>query len=318
MAAALILPLILIVGYTAERNGPSEAQPTVSEPARPAAIPILPDAPQIAGMAEGPWAVYQPPRKSRPRLRSYAACVVDGSAGTVLYSRRGDRVRPIASIVKLLMALVFLESGGNLEQEIEITPEDARNVGKSVLWKGHRFKARDVLYAALLSSDNRAARALARSTPYTAEQFIERMQARAREIGCATLRVVEPTGLSENNVASAVDVARLLTAALANPTIAKVCRTYRHQFKALNSRKNYRLTNSNRLLVSRYKVLGGKTGYIVEAGWCVASMIDTRQGPLVIVIMGARSNSSRFAEARRLIDWALKYRERAHTFALAS
>jgi D-alanyl-D-alanine endopeptidase (penicillin-binding protein 7) len=242
---------------------------------------------------------------------------VDGRSGALLYGRRAEEVRPIASIVKLLTALVYLESGGDLNAEIEITPEDAKGAGKSILWKGHRFKAKDVLYAALMSSENRAARALARSTPYSPEQFIKRMRDRAREIGCNTMRITEPTGLSELNVASSLDVARLLVAALANPTIADVCRTYRYQFRATNSKKTYRITNSNRMIVSKYRVRGGKTGYISESGWCLANMIEAPFGPLVTVVMASRSNGHRFTETRRLIEWALKNRPRAHTFALA-
>jgi D-alanyl-D-alanine endopeptidase (penicillin-binding protein 7) len=312
--AGLALLAVVGVGFAREQStapAPTKAkQPVVSTHA---AEPVF-----IQGSAyltAGPWITCDIPSKLRPRLRAHAACVVDCNSGKVLYGLKSKTPRPMASLVKLLTALVYLESGGDLDAVIEITPEDARNAGKSILWKGHKFKARDVLYTALLSSENRAARALARSTPYTPEQFIERMQERAQNLGCTSLRVVEPTGLSEENVASPEDVARLLAAALSNKTISRVCKTYRHQFKALNSRKTYRLTNSNRLLLSKYKILGGKTGYIVEAGWCVAAMNDTPSGPMITVIMGSQSNSVRFAQARKLIGWAMRNRKEASTFA---
>jgi D-alanyl-D-alanine endopeptidase (penicillin-binding protein 7) len=317
------LAALILLGYRAERIDP-EISATVGDAAETtelaSAVPLVPLAPQKLGdwkLPLGPLAEYEPPRKMRPRIYAQAACVVDCQTRSLLYGRNEDQPRPIASLVKLLTTLTYLESGGDLDAEIEITPEDAKGAGKSVLWKGHRFKARDVLYTALLSSDNRAARALARSTPYSLDQFIERMNARAKAIGCRSLSVVEPTGLSELNVASALDVARLLAAALANPTLSEVCRTYRHQFQQLNGRKKYRIVNSNRLLLSHYKELGGKTGYIVEAGWCVANMIDTPEGPMAVVILGASSNSSRFAQSRKLTDWALRYRHRADDFVLA-
>ncbi len=312
--AGLGLLAVVGVGFAREQAGPF----FVADFKRPAvnthaAEPVF--VPKKNVLAAGPWITCQIPSKLRPRLRAQAACVVDCNSGKVLYGLNSLEPRPIASLVKLLTAMVYLESGGDLDATIEITPEDAKNAGKSILWKGHKFKARDVLYAALMSSENRAARALARSTPYTQEQFIERMQQRAIELGCTTLRVVEPTGLSEKNVASPQDVARLLAAALSNKTISEICRTYRHQFKALNSRKVYRLTNSNRLLVSKYKMLGGKTGYIVEAGWCVAAMNDTKDGPLITVIMGSQSNNVRFTQARKLIEWAIRNRREASMFA---
>jgi len=320
-AGLLALALLVLLGYRIDSVDPetSDTKGDAAETAElPAALP--PVAPKTLGdwhLPLGPLAQYEPPRKMRPRLYAQAAAVVDCQTRSLLYGRRETEPRPIASLVKLLTALVYLESGGDLESEIEITPEDAHGAGKSVLWKGHSFKAQDVLFTALLSSDNRAARALSRSTPFTQEQFIERMNDRAREIGCRTMNIVEPTGLSELNVASALDVARLLAAALSNPTIGKVCRTYRHQFAQLNGRKKYRIVNSNRLLLSRYKELGGKTGYIVEAGWCVANMIDTPDGPLAVVVLGASSNSSRFSQCRKLTDWALKYRHKADAFALS-
>jgi D-alanyl-D-alanine endopeptidase (penicillin-binding protein 7) len=312
--------VVAALGYAMDRRPRSEpatlslAQPKATTP-QPRPVPPAPGARDGSGR---PWVALEPPSRLRPRLGAHAACVVDEKSGSVLFGRRADEVRPVASMIKLLTALVYLESVGDLNGEIEITPEDAQGAGKSILWKGHRFRARDVLYAALMSSENRAARALARSTPYTEEEFIQRMRDRAARMGCSTLQVVEPTGLSELNVASATDVARLLITALANPTIARICQTYRHEFRAINKpRKLYRLTNSNRLLKSKYQVTGGKTGYIVEAGWCLANRIETSLGPLVTVVMGCRSNGARFSETRQLIEWAQKYRSRAHTFSQA-
>lgn len=315
---ALFIGLLILLGYVSDPTETTEGgDVAATETDAPEASRIWNHPDYGLNIPTGPWVEYKPPRKYRPRLYAYAACVVDCDAGAVIYGRRADRVRPIASLTKLLTALVYLESGGTFDQEIEITPEDAHGAGKSILWKHHRFKAEDVFYTALMASDNRAARALARSTFYAPDQFIARMNAKARQLGCTSLHVEEPTGLSEKNVASAKDVARLLAAALANPTIRKVTQTYRREFHALNSRKKYRIVNSNRLLLSKYDVIGGKTGYIVEAGWCLASMVDTNNGPLAVVVLGASSNSSRFAQARRLIAWALKYRDRVDSFALA-
>jgi D-alanyl-D-alanine endopeptidase (penicillin-binding protein 7) len=313
--------VVAALGYAMDQKPQPAPEPGAGPRALPRAAlttpaPVIPK-PSSGGQGVAPWVWLDPPSQLRPRVRAEAACVVDEKSGSVLYGRRADEVRPLASMIKLLTALVYLESGGDLNSEIEITPEDAAGAGKSILWKGHKFRARDVLHAALMSSENRAARALARSTPYTEEEFVQRMRDRAAQLGCHTLQVVEPTGLSELNVASAADVARLLIAALANPTIARICQTYRYEFKATNKPKLYRITNSNRMLTSKYRVTGGKTGFIVEAGWCLANRIETPFGPLVTVVMACRSNAARFSETRQLIEWALKYRSRVHTFSQA-
>lgn len=313
---AMFLMLLIVVGYTSEEAQVATGH-TAGFPVSAATAAALKQAtPRHIEPPKDGWTIYDPPSKMRPRLYAQAACVVDFKSSSVLYSHHGEDVRPIASITKLLTALVYLDAGGTFDQEIQITPEDAKGAGKSILWKNHRFKARDVFYTALLSSDNRAARGLARSTTLTPEQFIERMNEKARQIGCLTLSVEEPTGLSEQNVASAVDVARLLSAALANPAIRKVCQTYRHQFMALNSKKLYRIHNTNRMLLSKYSVAGGKTGYIEESGWCLANMIDTEAGPIAAVVLGTGSNSSRFTQVRRLTDWGLKYRTQRDKFSI--
>lgn len=316
----IAVAVLAALGYAVDRQ--SRAEP-VREAAIEAPVPVpkprpVPPAPDMREPGSRPWVSLEPPSSLRPRLNADAACVVDERTGSVLYGRKADEVRPLASMIKLLTALTFLESGGDLNSEIEITPEDAQGAGKSILWKGHTFRARDVLYAALVSSENRAARALSRSTPYTQEEFIQRMRDKAARIGCTSFNIVEPTGLSELNVASPTDVARLLINALKNPTIARVLQTYRHEFRAINKpRKLYRLTNSNRMLKSKYKVTGGKTGYITEAGWCLVNRIESAQGPLVTVVMGSRSNATRFSDTSRLIEWAQKYRSRAYTFSQA-
>jgi len=315
VGAAVVV--VAALGYAMDRRPRSELAGSLQDTARAgetAPRPATP-APSARERTGVPWVTFEPPSRLRPRLGAEAACVVDERSGSMLFGRRADEVRPLASMIKLLTALVYLESGADLSSEIEITPEDAQGAGKSILWKGHRFRARDVLYAALMSSENRAARALARSTRYSEEEFIQHMRDRAAKIGCTSLQVVEPTGLSELNVASASDVARLLIAALSNPTIARVCQTYRHEFRAINKPKLYRITNSNRMLKSKYRVTGGKTGYINEAGWCLANRVETLQGPLVTVVMGCRSNGARFSETRQLIEWAQKYRNRVQTFS---
>lgn len=252
-----------------------------------------------------------PPRpqmqRKAPRVYCRSAILVDNNSGHTLFARNPYKVRPIASITKLLTVLTWLDFNVDTDSTIEMIRADARNSSKSRLRAGDVYRIKDLFYAAMMSSDNRAARALARSTGLTLEEFADAMNAKARNMGLLTMHVVEPTGLSEENVAGAADCARLLNAAAENPTIKKVMRTRRYEFKSLKRKRNHVLGNTNRLLLSRWYVEGGKTGYIFESGWCVAVRVsDWHKHDLTAVVLGASSKSSRFTQASKLFKWAFR------------
>ena len=252
-----------------------------------------------------------PPRpemqRKAPRVYCRSAILIDNNSGHALYTRNPYQVRPIASITKLLTALTWLEFDVDPETTIIMTKADARNSSKSRLRSGDEYRVRDLFHAAMMSSDNRAARALARSTGLTLEQFADSMNAVAHRLGLLTMHVVEPTGLSEQNVASAADCAQLLNVAAENPTIKKAMRTRSYEFTSLKRKRRHRLGNTNRLLSSRWYVEGGKTGFIFESGWCVAVRVtDWHQHDLTAVVLGANSKSSRFTQASKLFRWAFR------------
>ncbi|MCK4857341.1 MAG: D-alanyl-D-alanine carboxypeptidase [candidate division Zixibacteria bacterium] len=242
-----------------------------------------------------------------PRLRCRAAILIDNQTAQTLYGRNEYSVRPIASITKLLTALTFLDFKVDWDKEIGMTRADARNSSRSKLRWGDVYKVRYLFCASLLSSDNRATRALARSTGISQDSFTVTMNRKARQLGLLTMRIEEPTGLSEKNVASAIDCARLLNVAAADTTIKRVMQTHTYDFHSVKRQRKYRLTNTNRLLKSRWFVEGGKTGYIFESGWCVAvRMTDWHGIDLTAVVLGARSKSSRFTQAARLFQWGFR------------
>lgn len=245
-----------------------------------------------------------------PRLNCESACLFDNYNSVKLYGKDEHIVRPIASITKLLTALTFLEFDVDWDKEIEMIKSDVENSSRSVLRAGHVYRVRDLIHASLMGSDNRATRALARATDVSPDSFVNAMNAKARELGLLSLHVEEPTGLSEQNVANAEDVARLLNAAANNETISKILQEKQYSFSSVNKRRQYVFGNTNRLLHGRYEVEGGKTGYIDEAGWCFAAKATDRHGhDLTAVVLGAHSNGQRFNQAQKLFDWAFNQME---------
>lgn len=252
-----------------------------------------------------------PPAKNmpkRPRLRCAASIVVDNLTGEILYSRDADERRPIASLTKLLTAMVFLETGTDMMTTATVTRDDAYQSSKSHLRVGETLTLHDFLYAALVSSDNRAARVLARSAGVPRDSFIVLMNVKARELGMDSTYVIEPTGLSECNISTAHDCAILLNLALQNHLIRKVSTTSELTVAPLNKRRTHRLVNTNRLLRYGYSFLGSKTGYISEAGWCIAARGISNDGhDVTVVILGAPTNSKRFQSLRNALLWAYKF-----------
>ncbi|MFH2056458.1 MAG: serine hydrolase [bacterium] len=257
---------------------------------------------------EGPPLPPRPQMQHKaPRVYCRSAILIDNNTGHTLYTRNPYEVRPIASITKLLTILTWLDFEVDFDTTIEMIKADAYKSSKSRLRAGDIYRAKDLFYAAMMSSDNRAARALARSTGLTIEQFADSMNVKARELGLLTMHVIEPTGLSELNVASAADCAKLLNFAADNPTIKQAMRTRRYEFTSVKRKRSHVLGNTNRLLLSSWYVEGVKTVYIFESGWCVAVRVsDWHKHDLTAVVLGANSKSSRFTQASKLFKWAFR------------
>lgn len=243
--------------------------------------------------------------KSKPKLRCASAFIVDNKAGEIIFAQKPDEVRPIASITKLLTSLVFLEAGVDLNSTATITHEDAFESSRSRLNAGEEYTTRDLLYAALVSSDNRAARALSRSAGMSQAKFIARMNDKAKELGMNSTHVVEPTGLSNENRSTAHECAILVNAALKNHLIRHITSCTEHSIRPLNRRRVVELSNTNRLLQTDLKFLGAKTGYIGAAGWCIGGRALSPHGDdVTAVVLGAPTSNQRFASLSTAFHWA--------------
>jgi D-alanyl-D-alanine endopeptidase (penicillin-binding protein 7) len=239
-----------------------------------------------------------------PDVRSNAALILDEDTQEVLYSKKADVAAPIASITKLMTALVVLEAGLPLDEQIQITEAD-RDTEKgtySRLAIGTKLSRDDLLLLALMSSENRAAHALGRTYPGGMTAFVKAMNGKAKALGMTQSRFVEPTGLSSRNVASPADLTKLVIAASEHPLIRDYSTRIEHEVTVGRQVLGFRNTNT---LVSNpaWDVRVQKTGYISEAGQCLVmkAMIDGRS--IVFVLLDSFGKYTRVADAKRVRTW---------------
>ena len=238
----------------------------------------------------------------QPRIRAAAAMLYNPRTDEVIWERRGLDQRPIASITKVMTALVLLDQDPALTRDVVVSRRDVRRASTTYLARGERVTLDALLHLALIASDNVAARILARASGLGTRRFVERMNLKAASLGLEGTRFVEPSGLDERNVSTPYDVVRLIAAAGEVPALSQIMRKWTHGLRIDRRRVNIR--NTNRLLRSPHVIQGGKTGYINEAGFCLTALVELPDAdPIALVVLGAGSNARRFSEARRLIDW---------------
>jgi D-alanyl-D-alanine endopeptidase (penicillin-binding protein 7) len=230
------------------------------------------------------------------------AYAMDATTGEVIFQKNADKSVPIASLTKLMTALVFVEQRPDLLQRATVTRADLSGGGKTQLSVGEQVVLGDLLHMSLMCSDNVAARILARSSNLSEEDFLAAMNHKALELGLTHTRFVESTGLSVRNVSTAADVARLVKASLSHPRIHNICTKKSYDFRT--GRRAHYVPNTNKLLYSSYEVKGGKTGFISAAGYCFATWISASGRELIAVVLDAPTAATRFADVRRIVKRA--------------
>ncbi|MEO8307316.1 MAG: D-alanyl-D-alanine endopeptidase [Pseudomonadota bacterium] len=242
--------------------------------------------------------------KADPQLRSNVALVFDETNSAILYSKNADSVAPIASITKLMTALVVLEAGQPLDQVLTVEDADrsTQKGSASRLKVGSKLSRRELLHLALMSSENRAAHALGRNYPGGLAACVRAMNAKAKALGMVHARFFDPTGLDENNVASPRDLSRLVIAASRNPTISALSTDDKYSVRVGHSTLEFRNTN-NLVKKPAWNIVVQKTGYISEAGKCLVmkAIIDGRS--IVIVLLDSYGKYTRTADANRVRKW---------------
>jgi D-alanyl-D-alanine endopeptidase (penicillin-binding protein 7) len=238
-------------------------------------------------------------------LKSTSALVLDQSGQRVLYAKNVEWVVPIASITKLMTALVVLDSGLPLDEPVKISKEDRDGLKgtRSRLAVGMSVPREDLLRIALMASENRAAAALSRAYPGGTDAFVAAMNRKAAELGMWHSRFVDGTGLSSGNVSNAQDLARLVGAAYRHPLIREYTTDSQYTVRLANGRK-MQFTNSNRLVRNSGWDIGlSKTGYISEAGRCLVMQAQIAATPVIIVLLDSWGHLTRIGDANRIKKW---------------
>ena len=246
--------------------------------------------------------------KSHPGLKSRVALVIDEVSGDVIYEKSASESAPIASITKLMTAMVLIDSGLPLLELITITKADIDRYkgSKSKLRTGTTLRRAEALKLALMASENRAAAALSRVFPGGKEAFVRDMNRKAQTLGMMQSKFVDSTGLRPGNVASAYDLVKLVEAALQYPLIREYTTTRTFDLRAKRGRRSVKLryVNSNRLARnSRWNIGLSKTGYISESGRCLVMQVEVVNKPVIMVFMDSWGKLTSLGDAGRTRRW---------------
>jgi D-alanyl-D-alanine endopeptidase (penicillin-binding protein 7) len=237
-------------------------------------------------------------------LASSVAFVVDQDSNEILLSKNSDAVLPIASITKLMTALVVTEAELPLAETLTITQDDVdtEKGSRSRLRVGTELSREEMLHLALMASENRAANALGRHYPGGLPAFVAAMNRKARELGMLDTHYVEPTGLSSKNQSSAKDLATLVKAAYEHELIRELSTSPEYQVAV--GRRQLQFHNTNRLVNNPTWEIGlQKTGYITEAGRCLVMQAKLAGRQLIMVFLDSAGKYSRLGDAERVRRW---------------
>ena len=239
-----------------------------------------------------------------PKLKSSSVLIIDQSDSSILYSRNSDVAAPIASITKLMTALVVLDARQPMDEPLEITEAelDLPKANVSRLSVGTVLTRGDLMHLALMASENRAAHALGANYPGGLTAFVRAMNAKAAELGMQNARFADPTGLSSENVASPEDLSKLVIAASKNRVIREYSTDKSYTVRVHRHLVEYRNTD-NLVANPTWNIIVQKTGYIAEAGKCLVMEAVIQGRNVVIVLLDSLGKYTRVADAKRVKSW---------------
>jgi D-alanyl-D-alanine endopeptidase (penicillin-binding protein 7) len=266
-------------------------------------------------------AVAEVDRDGDPILKSSGVLVLDPVTGHTLYEKNADHAAPIASLTKLMTAMVVLDAKLPLEEVVQITNEDIDLIKntRSRLPIGSHFRRDDLLRLALMASDNRAASALGRNYPGGILAFVDAMNAKAGELKLTATHFVDSSGLAPGNVSSPADLGKMVAAATKYEIISEYSTTGEVNVQLPDSKRKLSFVNTNALVrASDWKIGLSKTGYISEAGKCLVMQAIIANQPVVIVLLDSWGRLTRIGDANRIRRWLEKNPGRLATSPLRS
>lgn len=245
------------------------------------------------------------------KLEAESGIVVDLKTNHILFGKNIEEKRAIASISKLMSALVFLDHNPGWDKEIKIIKADYRTGGVHI-FEGEIIKVKDLFYNSLVISSNSATIALARSTGMSIDQFVEEMNKKAKDLGMVNTSFQEPTGLSANNISTALDLSLLTSTSFQNEEIQKALKTDSYTFSPVNKKEARTIGNTDKLLNSfldegEYKIIGAKTGFTNEAKYCFTLGVEdkSQNNGVISIVLGTDQPDDRFQEAKSLAWWGI-------------
>lgn len=244
-----------------------------------------------------------------PNLQSSAALVLDAATGETLFAKNADQVHPIASITKLMTAMVVLDAKLPLDEAVRISSEDLDTLKgtRSRLPVGAHFRRDDLIRIALVASDNRAAAALGRAYPGGTPAFVDAMNAKAKLMGLSSTRFVDSSGLAPGNVSSPAELGRLVAEASRYPEIREYSTTPALDVTLPDTGRKVAYVNTNALVrTGDWNIGVSKTGYISESGKCLVMHAMIANTPVVIVLLDSWGRLTRIGDANRIRRWLEK------------
>jgi D-alanyl-D-alanine endopeptidase (penicillin-binding protein 7) len=268
--------------------------------------------PETTGLSKSPPYPFHQTRTLSPKshrvtpLHLYSSCalVEDQKTGEYLVKKNAKAIVPIASITKIMTAMVLLDAGMDLQESLVIENHDVDTLrySRSRLPVGTRLTRREALLLALMASENRAANALSRTYPGGRDALVDAMNTKAQSMGLTETYFEDPAGLSGRNVSSAIDLARMVEVAHRYPLIRDF--STRKKATILSGRQKLTFHNTNQLVRnSRWRIGLSKTGYIDEAGRCLVMQAYVAHRPVLIVLLDAQGDAFRSGDARRIKQW---------------
>lgn len=250
---------------------------------------------------------------AEPVITASGAIIMKEKNLQVLWEKNSKEISPLASLTKLAALKVFFDLKPDLNKIVAYKTQDEKynneyakpgEAARLKLKAGETLKIKDLVYASLVSSQNNAVESLVRVSGLSRADFIARMNKFAAKIGATSTNFIEPTGLSPENVSSPYDYAIITKEALKNPLLQKISTTASYKFKTINTKKEFRLANTNKLVqAGTYPLSGSKTGYLDEAGYCLMTRVKTAQGNLIVVNFNSKNRAESFLDNEQLIRY---------------